>query len=133
MGEKRNAYRLLVRKPEGKRPRRRPRRRRVDNIVEVGRFDVDWIGLAQDRDRWRALPLSAGKLSSVQTTRDLSSGAQLHGVQYSISYILVWARHIGYYIIEGDDFERVRTMRHSGYSLPRAKCCTRNQGQKNSK
>jgi hypothetical protein len=59
MGEKRNAYRLLVGKPEGKRPLGRPRRRRVDNIrmdlVEVGWGDVDWNGLAQDRNRWRAL------------------------------------------------------------------------------
>jgi hypothetical protein len=59
MGEKRNAYRLLVGKPEGKRPLGRPRRRCVDNIRiylgEVGWGDVDWIGLAQDRNRWRAL------------------------------------------------------------------------------
>jgi hypothetical protein len=59
MGEKRNAYRLLVAKPEGRRPLRRPRRRWLDNIrmnlVEVGWDDVDWIGLAQDRDRCRAL------------------------------------------------------------------------------
>jgi hypothetical protein len=59
MGDKRNAYRLLVGKPEGKRPLRRPRRRWVDNIrmdlVEVGWGDVDWIGVAQDRDRWRGL------------------------------------------------------------------------------
>jgi hypothetical protein len=59
MGEKRNAYRLLVGKPEGKRPLRRPRRRWVDNIrmdlEEVGWGDVDWIGLAQDRNRWRAV------------------------------------------------------------------------------
>jgi hypothetical protein len=59
MGEKRNAYRLLVGKPEGKRPLGRPRRRWVDNIVidlrDVGWSDEDWIGLAQDRDRWRAL------------------------------------------------------------------------------
>jgi hypothetical protein len=58
-GEKRNMYRLLVGKPEGKRPLERPRRRRVDNIKmdlgEVGWGDVDWIGLAQDRNRWRAL------------------------------------------------------------------------------
>jgi hypothetical protein len=57
--EKRNAYRLLVGKPEGKRPLGRPRRRWVDNIMiylgEVGWGDVDWIGLAQDRIRWRAL------------------------------------------------------------------------------
>jgi hypothetical protein len=59
MREKRNAYRLLVGKPEGRRPLGRPRRRWVNNIrmnlVEVGWGDVDWIGLAQDRDAWRAL------------------------------------------------------------------------------
>jgi hypothetical protein len=58
MGEKRNAYRLLVGKPEG-RPEGRPRRRWLDNINidlgEVGWSDVDWIGLAQDRNSWRAL------------------------------------------------------------------------------
>jgi hypothetical protein len=59
MGEKRNAYRLLVGKPEEKSLLGRPRHRWVDNIrmdsVEVGWGDVDWIGLSQDRDRWRAL------------------------------------------------------------------------------
>jgi hypothetical protein len=59
MGEKRNAYRLLVGKPEGKRPLRRPTRRLVDNIRmelgEVGWGGVDWIRLAQDRNRWRAI------------------------------------------------------------------------------
>jgi hypothetical protein len=59
MGEKRNAYRLLVGKPEEKRPLRRLRHRWMNKIrmdlVEVGWGDVDWIGLAQDRDRWRAL------------------------------------------------------------------------------
>jgi hypothetical protein len=58
-GEKRNAYRLLVGNPEEKRPLGRPRRRWVDNIRmdlgEAGRGDVDWIGLAKDRNRWRAL------------------------------------------------------------------------------
>jgi predicted small integral membrane protein len=57
--EKRNAYWLLVGKAEGKRSLGRPRRRWVDRIrmdlVEVGLCDVDWIGLAQDRDTWRAL------------------------------------------------------------------------------
>jgi hypothetical protein len=57
-GEKRNAYRLLVGKPEGKKPLGE-RRRWVDNIRmdlgELGWGDVDWIGLAQDRNRWRAL------------------------------------------------------------------------------
>jgi hypothetical protein len=59
MGEKRNVYRLLVRKPEGKRPLRRPRRGRVDSIkmdhLEIGWGGVDWIGLAEDRDKWTAL------------------------------------------------------------------------------
>jgi hypothetical protein len=59
MGEKRNAYRLLVRKPGGKSPLGRPRCRWVDNIMmdlgEMGWGDVDWIGLAQDRNRWRAV------------------------------------------------------------------------------
>jgi hypothetical protein len=58
MGEKRNASRLLVGKPEGKRPLGRPRRRWADNIklylLEIGWGGVDWIGLAQDRDKWRA-------------------------------------------------------------------------------
>jgi hypothetical protein len=59
MWEKRNAYRLLVGKPEGMRPLGRPRHRWVDNIKmdlgEVGWGDVDWIGLAKDRNTWRAL------------------------------------------------------------------------------
>jgi hypothetical protein len=59
MGEKRNMYRLLVGKPEGKRPLGRPRRRWIDNIkiylLEIGLSVVDWIGLAQDSYRWRAL------------------------------------------------------------------------------
>jgi hypothetical protein len=50
----RNAYRLLVGKPEGMRQLGRPTHRGVD-LVEVGWGDEDWIGLAQDRDRWRAL------------------------------------------------------------------------------
>jgi hypothetical protein len=56
-GEKRNEYRLLLGKPEGKRPLGRSRHRWVDNmdLGEVGWGDVDWIGLAQDRNRWRAL------------------------------------------------------------------------------
>jgi hypothetical protein len=59
MGEKRNVYRLLVGKPEGKRPVGRPRHRWIDNIkmdlLEIGLGGVDWIGLAQDSHRWRAL------------------------------------------------------------------------------
>jgi hypothetical protein len=59
MGERRGAYRVLVGKPEGSRPLERPRRRWEDNINmdlrEVGWGCMDWINLAQDRDRWRAL------------------------------------------------------------------------------
>jgi hypothetical protein len=59
MREKRNAYRILVGKPEGKRPLGRPRRRWVNNIKmdlrEIGWGGVDWNDLAQDRDQWRAL------------------------------------------------------------------------------
>jgi hypothetical protein len=59
MGEMRNAYRMLVKKPEGKRPLGRPRRRWVNNIKiylrEIEWDAVDWINLAQERDQWRAL------------------------------------------------------------------------------
>jgi hypothetical protein len=59
MGEKINVYRLLIGKPEGKRPLGRTRRRWMDNIkmglLEIGFSVSDWIGLAQDRYRWRAL------------------------------------------------------------------------------
>jgi hypothetical protein len=58
-GEKRNAYRVLVGKPEGNRPLERPRRRWENNIEmdcrEIRLGGMDWIQLAQDRDRWRAL------------------------------------------------------------------------------
>jgi hypothetical protein len=59
VGETRNAYRILVGKPERKRPLGRPRRRWVDNIKiclkEIGWDFMDWLNLAQDRDQWRAL------------------------------------------------------------------------------
>jgi len=77
MGERGDLYRGLVGKPEGKKPLGRPRRRWEDNIKmdfqEVGCGGMDWIELAQDRDRWRALvievmnlqvPYSAGNFSS---------------------------------------------------------------------
>jgi hypothetical protein len=93
MGEKRNAYRLLVGKPEWKRRLGRPRRRWVDNIRmdlgEVGWGDVGWIGLAQDWNRWRALvnsvlnlrvPWNAWELLDGLTSSGLPSSAQLHRV-----------------------------------------------------
>jgi hypothetical protein len=94
MREKKNAYRLLVGKPEGKRPLGKPRRRSVDiirmDLGEVGWGEVDWIGLAKDRNRRRALvnsvlnlrvPLNAGKLLGGLTSSGFSSSAQLHRVR----------------------------------------------------
>jgi hypothetical protein len=66
MGEERNVYRVLMGKPEGKRPLGRPRRRWEDGIRkdfrEIGLGSVDWIQSAQDRDRWRALVRAVMKL-----------------------------------------------------------------------
>ncbi|KAJ4445744.1 hypothetical protein ANN_12429 [Periplaneta americana] len=70
MGESRNAYSVLVGRPEGKRPLGRPRRRWEDNIKmylrEVGYDDRDWINLAQDRDRWRAYVRAAMNLRVIR-------------------------------------------------------------------
>jgi hypothetical protein len=66
MVEVRGAYNILVGRPEGRRPLGRPRRRWEDNIKiylrEIGFGDVDWIHLAQDRDRWRALVITVMNL-----------------------------------------------------------------------
>jgi hypothetical protein len=66
MWTKRNAYKILVGKPEGESPLGRPKRRWVDNIKmdlgEIGWDGVDWNGLAQDRDQWRALVNTVMKL-----------------------------------------------------------------------
>jgi hypothetical protein len=93
MGEKRNAFRLLVGKPERNRPLGRPRSGWMDNIRmdlgEVGWGDVSWISLAKDRNKWRAVvnsvlnlrvPRNAGKLSSGLTSVGLSSSAEIHRV-----------------------------------------------------
>jgi hypothetical protein len=90
MGEKRNAYRILVGKPEGKRSLGRPRCRWVDNIKidlrEIGWDGTDWIDLTQDRDQWRALvntvmnlrvPENARKFFSACTIGSFSRRAQL--------------------------------------------------------
>jgi hypothetical protein len=78
MGEKRNVYRLLVGKQEGKRPLGRPRHRWMDNIkmdlLEIGVNVVDWIGLAQDRY------IKCWELPRGCTSCGLSSGTQLHRV-----------------------------------------------------
>ena len=93
MGEGRGVYRVLVAKPEGKRPLGRPRRRWEDNIKmdlqEVGCGDMDWIELAQDRDRWWALvnavmnlrvPKNAGNFLTNCKLVSFSSRTLLHGV-----------------------------------------------------
>jgi hypothetical protein len=75
MGEGRGVYRVLVGKPEGKKPLGRHRRRWEDNIKadlqEVGCEGVDWIELAQDRDRWRALVNVVMKLWAAQNAGNL--------------------------------------------------------------
>ena len=85
--------RVLVGKPEGKRPLGRPRRRWMDNIrmdlQEVGCGCMDWIGLAQDRDRWRTLvsavmnlrvPWNAGNFLTSCKSVSFSRGTLHHGV-----------------------------------------------------
>jgi hypothetical protein len=89
-GEKRNACRILVGKSEGKRPLGRPRRRWVDNIKidlrDIEWNDMDWIDLAEDRDKWRALvntvmilhvPKNSGKFLNGCTIGSFSRRAQL--------------------------------------------------------
>jgi hypothetical protein len=70
MGEKRNSYRLLVGKPEGKKPLGRPRRRWVNNINmdlgEIGWGGIDWIGLSQERDKWKVL-VNVGSIKCWET------------------------------------------------------------------
>jgi hypothetical protein len=77
MGEERKVYKILVGKPEGKRPLGRPRRRWEDGIRmdlrEIGLWDVDWIRLSQYRDRWRAV------VSAVMNLRVLAPRSWLVG------------------------------------------------------
>ena len=92
MGDRRGVYRVLVGKPEEKRPLERPNRRWEDNITmdlqEVGGGCEDWMELAQDRDRWRALVSTVMNLR-VPKMRGISLAAEpvsfsrrilLHGV-----------------------------------------------------
>ncbi|KAJ4443159.1 hypothetical protein ANN_04809 [Periplaneta americana] len=84
MGESRNAYRVLVGRPEGKRPLGRPRRRWEDNIKmdlrEVRYDDRDWINLAQDRDQWRVYVKEAMNL------RVNREGLELNGLHQLLVY-----------------------------------------------
>jgi hypothetical protein len=76
MGEKRNACRILVGKPEGKRPLGRPRRRWLDNIKmdlrEIRGGGIDWIDLTQDRDQWEALVSGSGGIPPLFLTSALN-------------------------------------------------------------
>ncbi|KAJ4439183.1 hypothetical protein ANN_15142 [Periplaneta americana] len=93
MGESRNAYRVLVGKPEGKRPLGRPRRRWEGNIKmdlrEVGYDDRDWINLAEDRDQWRAYVRAKMNLRSLM----------LAGSEF---------QSLGRAIVKEDEYEEVR-------------------------
>jgi hypothetical protein len=93
MWKNRGVYRVLERKPEGKRPLGRPRHRREDNIKmdlqEGGCEGMDWIELAQDRDQWQALvnaernlwiPQNAGNFLTGQKLVSFSRRTLLHGV-----------------------------------------------------
>ncbi|KAJ4429775.1 hypothetical protein ANN_21979 [Periplaneta americana] len=94
MGESRNAYRVLVGRPEGKRPLGRPRRRWEDNIKmdlrEVGYDDREWINLAQDRDQWRAYVRAAMNLRcrlSRPESIDVDSFSGLRGRGLLVGFI----------------------------------------------
>ncbi|KAJ4434100.1 hypothetical protein ANN_16420 [Periplaneta americana] len=93
MGESRNAYRVLVGRPEGKIPLGRPKRRWEDNIKmdlrEVGYDDRDWIKLAQDRDQWRAYVRAAMNLRSLM----------LAGNEF---------QSLGKAVVKEDEYEEVR-------------------------
>jgi hypothetical protein len=84
MGEDRKVYKVLVGKPEGKRPLGRPRRRWEDGIRmdlrEIGLGCVDWIRLAQDRDRWRAV------VSAVMNLRVFAPRSWLEDVDCDLGY-----------------------------------------------
>ena len=103
MGEERGAYRVLVGKREGKMPLGRPRRRWVDNIrmdlQEVGCGYMAWIGLAQDRDRWRTpvsavmnlrLPWNAGNFLTSCKPVSFSRRTLHYGVSNRSAYLKAW-------------------------------------------
>ena len=111
MGEERGVYRVLVGKPEGRRPLGRPRHRWVDNIrtdlQEVGCGYIDWIGLAQDRDRWQTLvsavmnlrvPWNAGNFWTSCKPVSFSRTTLHHGVSIYCYHTLYLCTHIPIYI-----------------------------------
>jgi hypothetical protein len=97
MGEKRKAYRLLVGKPEGKRPLGRPRCKWADNIKmdlgERGWGGVERIGLVQDTGKWKSScecgnePSEFHKMLGIYTTGGLSSSAQIHSASFCTSFM----------------------------------------------
>jgi hypothetical protein len=101
MGEKRNMYRLLVGRPEGKRPLGRPRRRWIDNIkmdlLEIGFNVVDWIGLAEDSYRRRALVNSVMNLRVRYNAGNYRVAAQLMTSQAVLSSteLVIGGRSVG--------------------------------------
>jgi hypothetical protein len=134
-GEKRKVYRLLMGKPEGKRPLGRWRHRWVDNIRmdlgEVGWGDVDWIGLAKDRNRWTTLvnsvlnlrvPWNAGKLSSGLTSSGLSSSVQLHRVSSLFPLQIMNMATAQNMKIISVNFHLVQIYEASSSSFPYCKC-----------
>jgi hypothetical protein len=80
-GVNRNAYTILVGKPEGKRQLGRPKRRWED--IKMDLREMGWIAPAQDTDQWTALVNTAGKFLSSCTTGDFSRRAQLHGASWA--------------------------------------------------
>jgi hypothetical protein len=83
MGEKRNAYRILVDKPEGKGALRRPRHRRMDNVKmdlrEIEWGGMDWIDLAQVRDQWRALVITVMNLQAPLNAEKFLNSCRIGG------------------------------------------------------
>ena len=129
MGEERGAYRVLVGKPEGERPLGRPRHRWVDNIrtdiQEVGCGYMDWIGLAQDRDRWRTLvsavmnlrvPWNAGNSLTSCKPVSFSRRSLHHGVSNPCTGLdKLW----GFQEVEAARFKKHRKMKVVSLSAPR--------------
>ncbi|KAJ4427681.1 hypothetical protein ANN_25330 [Periplaneta americana] len=115
MGESRNAYRMLVGRPESKRPLGRPRRRWEDNIKmdlrEVGYDDRDWINLAQDRDRWRAYVRAAMNLRQQQQQQQqqgIPNKLDPLAAKHAASWLMQRAR----YYREDKDLRKLKTIEH---------------------